>query len=570
MNRLFACTVLLLAASPAFAADANGYTAKYECRAGAPYCNVDVSALVNQSCQQIISASTPWSNINWSNNVICIEAGDHTAKGRLVLQSSGTSGARKVLRYFRSNDTDDDPWNQSAATQARLYAIDANAKKYWLIHRLTIDPSYGSTNGVELLDGSNGNILNRMLIQRTDGRLVEIYGNNNTVQNSVLRTTKTRNDALENQCISIANATNTTIVNNEAYDCNKASHIPGNSPSPGTVLENNDFYVSTAGYTDCNGRFTPTGSCSIMEALISWKSGGSSDNPSKIIHNRLWGTRWADGNLIQAGDSPAISLSATGDGDAGADYVVVQHNIITDSEVGIWNYWGGPDHNSILGNLLYGIKDRTPNLGGESGALTNWRMNNSEFYFNTVIDSSPWLRTNLAAAYNDVRCNVVINSGAQSGDNGPGVQIDYNAYYGVSSVSDSHAITRSLVTRTSSADYGTGTILRTGDTGQCVSGAESACFLFLVTQGGRTAATAPAYCTTLGCTVTDGTVQVKAIRGPYVYARKLKTSPSGEIAVVPYARVHVSAPETGGCPSSTDPARPGSRSDIGIDNNLLY
>lgn len=570
MKRLFACTILLLAASPAIGADANGYTAQYECRAGGPYCNVDVSALVHQSCQQIISASTPWSSINWSNNVICIEAGDHTAKGRLALQASGTSGARKILRYYRSNDTDDDPWNQSDTTQARLFAIDANGKDYWLIHRLTVDPDFGSTNGIALLTGSDDNIVNRMLLQRTDGRLIEISGNNNTVQNSVLRTTKTRNDSQENQCISIANATNTKIVNNEAYDCNKASHIPGNSPSPGTVLENNDFYVSAAGYTDCNGRYTSTGNCSIMEALISWKSGGTFDNPSKIIRNRLWGTRWADGNLIQAGDAPAISLSATGDGDLGADYVVVQHNIITDSEVGIWNYWGGPDHNSILANLLYGIRDRTPGLGGESGALTFWRMNNSEFYFNTVIESSPWLRTNSAAAYNDVRCNIVINSGAHSGGIGPGIQIDYNAYYGVSSVGDSHGISQSLVTRTNSTVYGTGTVLRTGDPGQCVTGAESTCFLFVVTQGGRTAASAPAYCTTLGCTVTDGTVQLRAIRGPYVFSRKLRTTPNGEIAVIPYARVHLSAPETGACPSSSDPARPGSRADIGINNAPLY
>ncbi|MEK7382711.1 MAG: hypothetical protein AAB262_05430 [Elusimicrobiota bacterium] len=69
IERLFACTVMLLAAAPARAADLNGYTALYECRAGGPNCDVDVAALAALPCDQIITAATApatdWSAINW-------------------------------------------------------------------------------------------------------------------------------------------------------------------------------------------------------------------------------------------------------------------------------------------------------------------------------------------------------------------------------------------------------------------------------------------------------------------------------------------------------------------------
>lgn len=87
-----------IVATSASAADLNGYTTEYECRAGGPRYDVDVIGLVAQSCQQIIEPDTSWESIDWSNNVICLRAGDHSAKGRLFLQSSGTASNLKVLR----------------------------------------------------------------------------------------------------------------------------------------------------------------------------------------------------------------------------------------------------------------------------------------------------------------------------------------------------------------------------------------------------------------------------------------------------------------------------------------
>lgn len=568
MKRLFACTLLLIATAPSLAADSNGYSAQYECRAGGPNCNVDVVALGNRSCDQTIAPSTPWSSINWSNNTICLEAGDHTGKGTLNLGASGTAGTYKVLRYYSSNDTNDDPWNQGS-NQAKIFSVNANGNDYWILNRLTIDPNNGTTNGIDLPSGSTYNIISRTLLQKTNGRLVEIAGDNNTVQNSVLRTTWTPGPvAQENQCLSVNNASNVHVVNNEIYDCNKAISSPAGSPIPGTVIENNDLYVSPAGRTDCNGNYSSNGTCSVMEAVVSWKSGGSISNISRIIHNRIWGSRYADGNLVQSGDSPAISISARGDGDDGTDYTLVKDNIIFDQEIGIWNYWGGPDHNSVIGNTLWDIKDRNPNFGYEKGALTNWRMTSLELYLNTVIDATPWL-TLVNDENNDLRCNVIISAGANNGSGGSGTQLDYNTYYDTASAGEANVFTNGVSTRANSTTYSVGAIIRTGAASSCSVATSTTCFFYKVTVAGTSAGSPPNYTTTLGATNTDGTMTVQAIRGPYSFKRKLKTVSGGETVVIPYARPHTSAPEYAACPGVGNSSRPGTRADIGISDNLL-
>ncbi len=566
----FLMSLLFFVPTVSNAADQNGYAAQYECRAGNPNCDVDVTSLALQPCQQIVSASTSWSNINWSNNVICLEAGDHTVKGVLTLQSSGSGATRKVLRYYRSSDNNDDPWNQSS--QAKLYALDINGADYWIVHRITIDPNKtGNTIGIYLSPGSAYNIFNRVLVQRTVSEAVSFDGGadlsattNNSFQNSVIRNTKTSTGAYEAQCFSSGNTSNTRFVNNEAYDCNKVSHVHGPSLVPGFVVENNDMYVSSEGRTDCHGNYTPTGTCSIMEALMSWKGGATSASPAKIIHNRMWGTRWSDGNLIQAGDSMAISLSAQdiNGGPAttpGADYVLVQNNIIFDSEIGIHNYWDGPNNNSIIGNIFYDIRDRNPGFGEETGAIRLWRVKSSEVYLNTMIETYPWLDLSGGATNNDVRCNVQIASGSMVGNPNDGALAN-NAYFGTTRLNDSSNAESSLRTRASSTTYSVGEIIRFGPASACTVSSASACFLYRVAGAGTSAATeTPGYCTQLGCTTVDGGIQVQAIRGPYTFNRKLRTG--AEQFVIPYARVYSAASEAYKCPSDT-----GLRPNIGIND----
>ena len=368
---------MLIVAWPSFAADLNGYTAKYECKAGGAYCNVDVEGLTTHACDTTIttadSAATIDTKLN-TNRFVCIQNGDYTSKGTFIITSSGTSTAYKVLRYTRASDNDDDPWNQSTANRAVLHSIDLTGSNYWIIHRITIDrnettPGGGGRVGIQLgrqSTTSEYNIISRVLIQKLDatGVSMDAWSRGDVVQNSVIRSLVPYPNSqwTEHMCVDINTSTDAYVVNNELYDCDKGVSAGDGSSPDGDIIENNDIYLSLAGRTDCNGNYSTTGECSgNMESGISLKNSGSKGNPTQIIHNRIWGCRWGDAAVSQSGDCPLISISANSQGGS-SKYTVVKNNILFDSDLGIWNYHGtgttpaNPNHDSFIGNLIYDIR----------------------------------------------------------------------------------------------------------------------------------------------------------------------------------------------------------------------
>ena len=585
MKRLIAA-ILLFAAWPALAADLNGYTAKYECRAGGANCNVNVATLTAQACQQTIAAGDAWATINWSNNVICLANGDHTAKGTLTLGSSGTSGTRKVLRYYRASDTDDEPWDQGA-NQAKLYGIDTDNQDYWIIHRITIDRNY-SGNGTLLSVYGNTTflIMNRILVQRgaESGWLVAIASTGQediTLQNSVVRSaTLSPAYPIENQCVGVGNTLRYRVVNNEIYDCNKAVTASDGDSFIGGVVENNDLYQSPAGQTNCSGNLdTAPRNCGTMEGMAVFKGGAASGdaNIGRVIQNRIWGGRVGDSLIALPGENIAVSLSSSPNGGTGADYMLIQNNIIFDGHVGVWNYHGlnpafpnvidGPNNNSVVGNLLYDMANRDAQAV-DNGAFNLWRSQTFEFYLNTVIKAADvWMRYSSGSGESndnhDVRCNVVIDSAVGDFTNfGAGSQVDHTTYYGTTAGTEVNKLGNyALNTRAYNTPYLLNAIIRTGAASACTAANDSDCFLYKVTTAGTSAGANPGYTTTLGGTTTDGTMVVKAIRGPYTFKRKLRTVAGGETVVIPYARFHSSAPDALFCPSTY-----AGRTGIGIGN----
>lgn len=562
----------------AFAADPNGYTALYECRAGGPNCGVDVSALVNQSCQQTITMSTSptsnWSAINWSNDVICIEAGDHTGRGALTIPSTadGTPSTRKVLRYYRSGDTGDDPWDQGS-NQAKLYAIDLNGAAYWIIHRLAIIGSTGSIENVRTTTpGADNNIFNRILAENgaSSEAIVGIGNgnNNNVLQNSVVRN-GIATPSFDNSCVLVKEGANLWVVNNELYDCTKIVFSEQYNSTPGLVIENNDIYMTTAFYTDCNGNDDPSGACSKGENGISLKADATSANPIRIVNNRIWGVRPSDTSVCCGGGGTQGEIIDLYSGDSdwpgdGVDWVLIQNNIVFDGQKGYHGSgFGSPDRNdriSVIGNLFWDFREYVS--GFDYGAIFNRRQTSTEYYLNTVISAAgSWLEVGFEETGNDLRCNVAIASAAATGSAGPGTQINYNAYYGTSSTGESNKTSVTLKTRVNSTSYAVGDIIRlsTNPESSCTATNDSDCFLYKVTVAGRSASTPISYCTALGCTTTDGTMVMQAIRGGYAFKRRLRTISGGETIIVPYAVPHSGAPEAYGCPTM-----PGTIQGIGV------
>ena len=490
MTKYFAALLTFFIAWPSIAADLNGYTAQYECRAGGPNCNVDVAALGNRSCDQTIAASTPWSSINWSNSTICLENGDHTSKGTLTIPSSanGTSGNYKVLRYTRSGDTNDDPWNQSTGNRVKLRGVSINGADYWIIHRLTIDGDGASNFGIHYVknSGVTNIIVNRLLVEDFSMTIVatENNGPNITIQNSVIRNAHVTPTA-EYNCIELSSASGVRIVNNEIYDCNKAiSSGDGNPSIPDAKIENNDLYTSPAVYTDCNGNYTPwnpNSVCAAMEAIISLKTGGLSNQPVEIIHNRLWGARTGDGVAMSEGNTgEAFSISLTSNPNDpsgyGAHYVLVKNNIIWDAQAGISNWWGTPHHVSIIGNIIYKIRAFDPRFSTFPIRLR--RMDRVEVYLNTIIDSpETWIDVhNTDVTNSDIRCNIAITSGGNYGGASSTTEIANNAFYGVPMFTTDMAETNIAMSNVSDAanvEYCFNRKLRTGAEKFCIPNARS-------------------------------------------------------------------------------------------------
>jgi len=572
MTKYLAALLMFFVVWPSFAADPNGYTAKYECRAGGPNCNVDVAGLAQQACQQTITTgttpTTDWSAINWSNNVICIEAGDHTDRGTLTLRSSGTSGTYKVLRYYRSSDNNDEPWNQSVGNRAIVSALRTGNKDYWLVHRLSFTQQRTTPHiFVENDSTSDHLIFSRLLGEGIGGSgdetIFRISGTDNWLQNSVARNCQVAKGR-SYVAIGFGNATRVRIVNNETYDCAKGISTGFNSANDGVVVENNDVYVTPAFYTNCVGQDDPLGDCSKAKVLVGISSGGVSQaGASRYVHNRLWGIRWCDTSVSCSGGG-AAGVAMGGGYDAPANWVLKLNNIIMDSAGGIINAVGSSSssaNHSTIGNIIYKIR---PSNGAENGGIQFYAASGSvgnnvhEVYLNSFIDvqGSGWIEFG-GVKNSDVRCNTVINSSpATSIASGSGTEMDSNVYYGTKGGGEAHRIVRTLNAWIKNTAYSAGAVVRpTIETG----------WAYMATQSGVSGPSAPAFCQSLGCVITDGGIVWKAIRAPYTFHRKLRTVVGGEPAVIPYAQVHTSAPEISGCPSTI-----GSRQGIGVNDDAIF
>ena len=559
--------LFLLACFPAWGADANGYTALYECKSGGTKCNVDVTTLVAQACDQTITtATTPtgdWSAINFSNNVICIQNGDHSGRGVLTITADGTSGTRKVLRYTRASDDGDKPWNQSAANKAKMRGIILDSANYWVIHRLTIDGDGNASptfNGLEFLEpgNSDNNIIDSVLIEDGTYNMVTIgAGNdNNTIQNSVIRDcTPTLNQDF-NGIGSFGGPDFNHFVNNEIYGCTHAFYI-SEHVAEGTIIENNDMYVPTSLYADCNGNLNSAGPCSRSEDLIGLKGGGTATNPNQFLHNRLWGPRKTDltaGSPGYLAGADGFLLVLTNDGDpgpagGGAKYTLIQNNIAFDAQLGLGDYWPNVGNNSIIGNIVYKIKPYVVYL---SYAFSTNYNSSSEWYLNTVIDVDDWFSFG-GATPSDIRCNVMIDSGFGGDFTGSQDQVDYNVFYNSTSFAKpapGTSVQKTPVTRVNSTAYTAGAIMRTTATPPADGTAGD--FLWIALNTGISAGSSPTFCTRLNCQTKDNNIWWKAIRGSLVWKRKLLTVSGGETFYIPYARAKNDSdlPEYNHCPSN--------------------
>lgn len=428
---ILALPLLLLGTNLSIAADQNGYTARYEKQIGTP-----------PTCSIVINGANDsnWAKLNDpSYRVVCLAPGDYTSRGEIRLTASGSAGQERWLRYYSPQDNGNHPYNQAASDRVKLRNIVLDTANHWIIHRLYINPEFaGNTAGIFTNQSYNGGVSNvvidKVFIERTDMNGIWFYtmDSNNTVQNSLIRDCRVTPNQDWNGVGLFGGPRNISIVNNEIYGCTHGILV-NKANGSGHTIENNDVYISNSQFTDCRGNYTndPNAPCANAESQIALKSGGSGpDGVVQIIHNRVWGARVSDISICcgsgQQGESIHFTAEGPNDPNTGARWSIALNNIVADGQKGIANYWDQTHNNTIMGNLIYNI--RQYNSGVPSMALETSMMHHTEFYLNTVINSDRWFAT-AGTTDNDVLCNVVINSGGLSGSVGTRTVVDNNAFY---------------------------------------------------------------------------------------------------------------------------------------------
>ncbi len=374
---------------------------------------------------RLIQQDSDWEDINSEDyRIFCVAPGDYGAVAPRLARD-GTAEAPRYLRYYNPADPTDDrhPAMQGEAERAIIGGMRMTDVRYWVVDGITIT---GDWERVLFEESSDHNVLNRVLLDNA-AVVVRHGAHYNTIQNSVLRNAP-KSPNSDRVCMVLSGSNDdqdvvirgTRILNNEIYDCTDAIQAYRVDDSThridfgGTIIDNNDLYLTDGMYTDCNGNLDPQGACACAENGIDLKAAGTGpDNIVVVSNNRMWGFKSTDtacGGTGSGGAASVVHMTAR--------YTLYQGNIIWDSPRAMTFI---NDHHTAIDNLIYSVR-----RDDEKGTAIYPDGPNCEIYRNIIIDSDRWV-----AAYGnagDYRCNVLIEAGRNTAA-GASLQADYNFYY---------------------------------------------------------------------------------------------------------------------------------------------
>ncbi len=393
---------------------------------------------------RVIQSDADWADINdpaW--RVFCVEPGDYRGLGRIEITTSGEPSAVRVLRYHNPAESGEETHpvamadNDRAVVQ-KLRLVDAD---YWVLDRLAIlnnDLEEAEANTtLEIGFGASNNVVQRTLIE---GGLVGVQfireSNENVLQRNVVRDTMlVYKDAL---CIMLTASgepdlqiTGNRIVSNELYNCTAGVQLHINDGSlgttfPGTVLANNDAYLTEERYTDCHGNMDPKGNCAAGEFGLVIKGGGTSaaaEDRVTLIRNRIWGWKKSDLTGLASSGSAGTGLVACC---YPSPYVLFESNLVTHTGEGMTT--AHSDYTTVIDNVIA----HTYSDYDGSGEVLYAAGERVEFYRNIFLNGVE--TGNFVSTDQDFRCNTLIGmQKAASVSDGITVTADYNSYFGVSS-----------------------------------------------------------------------------------------------------------------------------------------
>lgn len=392
---------------------------------------------------RLIESNEDWKSINDpAYRAFFVAPGDYRDAGEILLTASGTASVKRwILAYDPDAPFDSThPWHQPPEKRAFVDSLRFDRAAHWIVDRIRIN------KGSRLTNRSNHNVLNRLMIYEMDlaneRTSIGLFSdsNYNTVQNCVIAKTPPT-PTKDAAGVYISNADYNRVLKNEIFD------IPGDcvqtgqnrAHARGTIIQDNDFYLTPAYYTDGNGNFTPDGDFAASENGIDIKAHWQPDeeiapeNRWMILeNNRIWGFRPTDPKAAgtgSGGDGIVIHYRTSSG-------VRVRHNVIWNSPAGIVvskNEQRGPiSHHEVHDNLIWDV-----DIG-----LKPRHIDDSLYFRNILVDVRNWLWLTDTALKNTITVNVLINAqvydtshplfqeGAMFDHAGAGTEVRKNAYYG--------------------------------------------------------------------------------------------------------------------------------------------
>lgn len=328
---------------------------------------------------QIINENIDWEHINDSDKTIfCVSPGDYSDISPISIDINGTS---TKLRYILlNNGNNEHPVNLDYTDLAKS-RLEFHSSDYWVVDRLAYWEDENPHNKMIVLENSSHNIFNRILGKDVASGISFYTGSDdNVIQNSHMEKTQwsvdfavnernesnrtsglphynkrifadtaafqlvgaNPNESLKNniithnEVINFIDAVQLVRKDNAEYNASIHGTINPRLNGEGTIIEDNNFYVTPLVYTDGHGNFIHDGNKSVTENALDFKFGSlNRNNPVIVKNNVMFGYRPVDntyGSLSDNGNAMVFHF--------GARDIIVEKNYIFDSNKGF--AIGGP------------------------------------------------------------------------------------------------------------------------------------------------------------------------------------------------------------------------------------
>jgi len=376
---------------------------------------------------KIIDINSPeyngWGDCEFNNpayQYFLIVPGDYRAWGALKIRTSGTPNQPRIISYYNPDSTY--PYRERLPVRGVnnpdehviVERLDMYEADYWTINGLTFSGhaesgANGKIGGLynRIVGNADYNIINRCLFENVviGSNLRISHSNYNTIQNSVVR------NLLGTDFVGIwiggeySVAIGNRIVNNEIYDCNDGVQLAYSSnwgeygDLSGTVIENNDIYLTQRAYSDREGY-------ACAENAIDIKIGGKTNSPDdvvKILKNRIWGYRVSDTTCGPSGSNGSGIIIHQE-----ARNILIKDNVFFDLPTGI-----GISHKNdrntnvaVINNVFHRIKK----YNDASAGIAIRSATRADIYYNTISDAVIAIHMDKNTYGGRIQCNTIIEA----------------------------------------------------------------------------------------------------------------------------------------------------------------